>query len=95
MTYGTRYLKGTRILNTRAPNPHSATYTAIFEISKIAKWASATLTTKYKPQDDPIKLSSTKSLAFHRTFVKKYLTNIYIACTMGKFFCKFFTSVNL
>lgn len=56
MTYGTRYLKGTRILNTRAPNPHSATYTAIFEISKIAKWASAMLTTKYKPQDDPIKL---------------------------------------
>lgn len=39
MSHGTVYFKNkeTKILNPQTPNSHSATYTAIFEISKIVK----------------------------------------------------------
>lgn len=39
MIYEILYKKeDTKILNPQSPNPHSATYMAIFEIPKIAKW---------------------------------------------------------
>lgn len=65
MTYEILYKKEeTKILNPQTPNPHSAIYMAIFEISKIAKWPSAVIRTEYQPKDSPIKLPKPRFFTF-------------------------------